>query len=216
MSSSGIVIKSEEPEPDIQSKVVLVGDAGVGKSCFMKKFVDDTFNVNHVVTIGVDYKEKTVGREKLSVKLQLWDTAGEERFRSLSAGVFKNADGCFLFYDMTDFQTFKNLTKWKTQLEKFNPNMILILVGTKLDLGDMRNVTREEVAKLSSSWGVAFHETSARTGDGVDQAIVSMTDQLAAKKGISVPKPLAIKPRKRGLTVLIKGIMKKRIKDTLL
>eukprot|EP00026_Physarum_polycephalum_P016146 Phypoly_transcript_16990.p1 GENE.Phypoly_transcript_16990~~Phypoly_transcript_16990.p1 ORF type:complete len:212 (+),score=30.23 Phypoly_transcript_16990:98-733(+) len=199
----------------IQSKVVLVGDAGVGKSCFMKKFVDDAFTENHVVTIGVDYKEKTVEKEKLSVKLQLWDTAGEERFRSLSTGVFKTADGCFLFYDTTESQTYKNLAQWKTQLAKFNPNMVMILVGTKLDLPDLRCVPLEDSEKLASSWGMPIFETSSKTGEGIDQAIICMTDKLTAKKGISVPKPVAIKPKKKGFTIFIKGIrgMKKDKKE---
>ncbi len=72
------------------------------------------------------------------------DTAGEERFRSLSTGIFKGADACFLFYDTACVQTFKNLPKWKNQLEKMNPNLVLVLIGTKADLKENRDVTKED------------------------------------------------------------------------
>lgn len=73
------------------------------------------------------------------------DTAGDERFRSLSSGVFKTADGCFLFYDTTNYLSFKNLNKWKSQLEKYNPNMVVVVIGTKLDLVDTRNRYTDDV-----------------------------------------------------------------------
>jgi len=87
--------------------------------------------------------------------------------------------------------------------------MVVVLVGTKLDLGELRNVPKEDTMQLTSSWGIPLYETSSKTGEGIDLAIVAMTDKLAERKGIAVPKPIAIKGRKRGFTVLIKGIMKK-------
>jgi Ras-related protein Rab-1A len=174
--------RRSDTNDNISCKVVLVGDAGVGKSCFMKKYVEDTYVDDHIVTIGVDYKSKIIERENEIVKLNLWDTAGEERFRATSASIYKGADAALLFYDTSDRQSFKNLSRWKQELDKLcSPSLVVVLVGTKCDLHNKRTVSYDEAQKLAASWGTPFFETSSKTGEHIEDAIVALTEKLIEK-----------------------------------
>jgi len=199
-------------EVELHAKVILLGDAGVGKTCFLKKFVEDTFQTNHIVTIGVDYKEKTIERSKFSVRLHLWDTAGEERFRSFSTSIFANSDACFLFYDVADKTTFDNLSVWKTMVEKINPSLLTVLVGTKLDMQTgSRKVPKEDAVKLAQTWGVQLFEISAKSGENIEPLIVALTDKLAEKKPpIAYHRALgAMEGRKRGLSGIFRNLTRR-------
>jgi len=162
-------------------KIVLVGDAGVGKSCFLKKYVDDEYEEDRVVTIGVDNKSKVIDRKGELVKLSLWDTAGEERFRATSTSIYRGADGVILFYDICDRNTFKNTHKWKQDLDKMNPKLVYALVGTKCDLEESRSVSCEEGKKLAEQWGIPFFETSSKSGQGIDDVLSTFTNSLLEK-----------------------------------
>jgi len=166
---------------DYCCKIVLVGDAGVGKSCFLKKFVDDTYMEDRVVTIGVDNKSKIIDKKGENVKLSLWDTAGEERFRATSTSIYRGADGVILFYDICDKNTFKNVHKWKQELDKMNHKLSYVLVGTKCDMEDNREIPCEEGEKLASQWGMPFFETSSKSGQGIDEVLTSFTNTLIEK-----------------------------------
>jgi len=192
-------------------KVVLVGDAGVGKSCFLQKYVDSTYHEDHVVTIGVDFKSKIIERETETLKLNLWDTAGEDRFRATSSSIYGGADACILFYDTTDQSTLKNLFKWKTEIDKMNSNIIYIMVGTKCDLNEKRAVHVEAAQNVATQIQVQLFETSAKTGENVESAISTLADLLIEKQSANfriTPRggKEETKPRKRFLKIIFKNL----------
>jgi len=201
-----------EDTVDCSFKVVLVGDAGVGKSCFLQKYVDATYNEDHVVTIGIDFKSKVIERAAETIKLNLWDTAGEERFRSTSTSIYGGADGCILFYDTTDSNSLKNVLKWKTEVDKLNADIIYILVGTKSDLSERKAVHPEAAQNIASQVNMKLFETSAKTGENIENAISTLADMLMDKYSanfrISSPKG-SRKPRKRILKLIFKNIFGK-------
>jgi len=209
MDSSNSNNSSGEESYSCSCKVVLVGDAGVGKSCFLKKYVDCTYNEDHVITIGVDYKSKVIERDTETLKLNLWDTAGEDRFRATSTSIFQGADACILFYDTTDKGTLKNLFKRKQEVDKINNNIIYILVGTKCDLLERRSVPTEAALSVAAQMRVKLFETSAKSGENVEAAIEYLADLLVEKQSESVKNRAPqkeTKPRKKILRLIFKNL----------
>ncbi|KAK6764745.1 hypothetical protein RB195_024902 [Necator americanus] len=125
-------------------KIVVVGDHNCGKSCMLLRFAENTFRMDHLSTIGVDFKLKTIklGRDK--IRLELWDTAGMERYRTIYNSYYHSAHGVMCVYDMTNEKSFSSLESyWLKQIKEHAPqNSVLMLVGNKADLGDERKILR--------------------------------------------------------------------------
>merc|ERR1719367_14637 len=122
-------------------KLVMVGDSGVGKSCLLEKFIDLSSNNAFISTIGVDVRTHVIKLDGQSVKLQIWDTGGQERYRPVLATCYKNAFGVILVYDVTNKKTFSNLQQWLAEVNEFNgAELPKLLVGNKSDLDDRRQV----------------------------------------------------------------------------
>ena len=141
-------------------KVVLVGDTKVGKSCILSRFVQGTFDRSMPATIGAAFLTKVIG----NVRLQLWDTAGQEKFRSLAPMYYRSANVAILFFDLTNLESFQALNQWATELEeKIMGEIKLFLVGNKVDLVDDRKVTQEEADEFCKNHNmVQYYETSAK------------------------------------------------------
>ena len=101
-------------------KLLIIGESGVGKTCLLLRFTDDLFTSNHLTTIGIDFKIKIINLDNKLIKLQIWDTAGEERFRTITKTYYKGAHGIILTYDVTDINSFKNIRNWIKQIKQ-NP-----------------------------------------------------------------------------------------------
>lgn len=115
--------------------MVLIGDTGVGKSCILLRFADDTFTENHISTIGVDFRFRTVKIDKKVVKLQCWDTAGQERYRTITSSYYRGADGIILVYDVTNEESFRHLNEWLVEINRYaNDDVSKLIVGNKNDL----------------------------------------------------------------------------------
>jgi Ras-related protein Rab-18 len=123
--------------PDHLFKLLLVGDAGVGKSSMLLRFTDDTFDEALQSTIGVDFKVKMMAAREKRIKMTIWDTAGQERFRTLTSSYYRGAQGIILVYDVTRRETFENLNQWLQEVEVYSPgggkDVVKLLVGNKID-----------------------------------------------------------------------------------
>ena len=162
-------------------KVLLIGDSGVGKSCILIRFTDDTFDENQRSTIGVDFKVKTVETGGKRIKLTLWDTAGQERFRTLTSSYYRGAQGIALVYDVTRRDTFEFLPQWLKEVDIYSPNggkdVVKVLVGNKIDCED-RVVSRQEGESWARKKGMLYLECSAKTSAGISQVFDEMCAQV--------------------------------------
>merc|ERR1711898_6342 len=101
-------------EYDYLFKLLLIGDSGVGKSCLLLRFADDTYSESYISTIGVDFKIRTIEHDGKRIKLQIWDTAGQERFRTITSSYYRGAHGIIVVYDVTELDTFHAVERWMT------------------------------------------------------------------------------------------------------
>ena len=167
-------------------KIVILGDTCVGKSCILMRFVKNSMLHNHLSTIGIDSSTKTITTERGKATLQIWDTAGQDRFRSLSQSYIRNGDAIILVYDITSDDTFQHVTTWMDAIHNMaKQDVPIILVGNKTDMENERRITTEEGQKLAEKYKILFKEVSAVTGDGVADAFTMLTIALFDKQGIT-------------------------------
>lgn len=165
-------------------KIVVVGDHNCGKSCILLRFAENSFRHDHISTLGVDFKLKTIKLGRDRIRLELWDTAGMERYRTIYNSYYHSAHGVMCVYDLTDEKSFENLQNyWLKEIRNHAPpNAILILVGNKADLEDQRKVDFDRAERLASQLGVSLYEVSAKTGINVEDAfqnlVAGMRDRL--------------------------------------
>jgi Ras-related protein Rab-2A len=162
-------------DQDILFRVIIVGDTGVGKSCILLRFSEDTFNEQHNVTIGVEFGSKQVEIGSTSIKLQIWDTAGQESFRSITRSFYRRADGVLLVYDATARHTFENCKYWLEEIrQNASSDVVVYLVANQIDLissGESREVSTEEALEFTRKNGLGgYKETSALSGINVHEA----------------------------------------------
>eukprot|EP01114_Cavostelium_apophysatum_P021967 TRINITY_DN780_c0_g1_i1.p1 TRINITY_DN780_c0_g1~~TRINITY_DN780_c0_g1_i1.p1 ORF type:complete len:207 (+),score=50.48 TRINITY_DN780_c0_g1_i1:146-766(+) len=163
-------------------KYIIVGDTAVGKSCLLLQFTDKRFQPVHDLTIGVEFGSRTVTIEGNQIKLQIWDTAGQEKFRSITRSYYRGTTGALLVYDITRRETYDHLTEWLEDCRKYsNPNMVIMLIGNKCDLEEKRAVSREEGERFAKANGLFFLETSAKTDQNVDEAFIATAKTIYEK-----------------------------------
>ena len=160
-------------------KYIIIGDTGVGKSCLLLQFTDKRFQPVHDLTIGVEFGARMVTIDNRQIKLQIWDTAGQESFRSITRSYYRGAAGALLVYDITRRETFQHLTRWLEEArQNANQSMVIMLVGNKGDLDHRRQVTREEGEKFAKEHGLIFLETSAKTAANVEEAFINTAQKI--------------------------------------
>eukprot|EP00732_Lithocolla_globosa_P006070 Lithocolla_globosa_v1_NODE_6768_length_1037_cov_210.154786.p1 type:complete len:211 gc:universal NODE_6768_length_1037_cov_210.154786:640-8(-) len=165
---------------DYLIKLLLIGDSGVGKSCLLLRFSDDSFTPSFITTIGIDFKIRTIELDGKKIKLQIWDTAGQERFRTITTAYYRGAMGILLVYDVTDQKTFDNIRTWVKNIEQHATEGVnLILVGNKCDFEPPKKViSTEKGQELASEYKIKFLETSAKTKVNVDEAFVTLARDI--------------------------------------
>lgn len=174
-----------EPQPDSLFKLLIIGDSGVGKSCFLLQFIDGDFKEDHNVTIGVEYGAKTVTAAGKQIKLQIWDTAGQESFRAITRSFYRNANGVILMYDLTRLESFENLEDWLREIRlNSDPDVVVYLVGNMKDLADEeREVSTEIAQKFANEKKLdGFIEASAKTAEHVSDVFIKVAEVLNKKK----------------------------------
>ncbi|OQS06605.1 Rab18 family GTPase [Thraustotheca clavata] len=161
-------------------KLLLVGDAGVGKSSMLLRFTEDTFDDHLQSTIGVDFKVKMITVDGKRIKMTIWDTAGQERFRTLTSSYYRGAQGIVLVYDVARRETFENLDTWLQEVEVYSPangrDVVKLLVGNKID--KERVVARKEGEAWARSKGMLFVESSAKTKIGIQQVFNEVVQKI--------------------------------------
>jgi small GTP-binding protein len=163
---------------DFLFKILILGDSGVGKSCIMLKFTENLFSMNHVPTIGVDFKFKVVKLKGSNVKLQIWDTAGQERFKTLARTYYNGAMGIVITYDCTKRESFENVRGWLETIKlQASEHTALVLVGNKADLDD-KQVSDQQGRLLAEDLAVKFFLTSAKTGQGISEVFESLACEI--------------------------------------
>ncbi|EGC30969.1 Rab GTPase [Dictyostelium purpureum] len=163
-------------------KYIIIGDTGVGKSCLLLQFTDKRFQPVHDLTIGVEFGARMITIDNKQIKLQIWDTAGQESFRSITRSYYRGSAGALLVYDITRRDTFNHLTCWLKDARSYaNSNMTIILIGNKSDMESKRAVSYEEGKQFAEENGLIFLETSAKTASNVEEAFVNTAGKIYEK-----------------------------------
>jgi small GTP-binding protein len=177
-------------------KLLIIGESSVGKSCLLLRFAENKFTESFLTTIGIDFKVRHVEIDDKKVKLQIWDTAGQEKFRTITKAYYRGAHGILLVYDVTSTESFNQTRQWMQSIQE---NMVdpvsVIFVGNKCDMA--RNVTFDEAQELANEFNVEYYETSAKTGDNVEKTFMRLgklildeqSQRVQTKAGSSVSLP---------------------------
>uniref|UniRef100_A0A0K8SQM5 Ras-related protein Rab-1A n=1 Tax=Lygus hesperus TaxID=30085 RepID=A0A0K8SQM5_LYGHE len=174
------------PEYDYLFKLLLIGDSGVGKSCLLLRFADDTYSESYISTIGVDFKIRTVNLDGKTIKLQIWDTAGQERFRTITSSYYRGAHGIIVVYDCTDQESFSNLKQWLEEIDRYASDGVnKLLVGNKSDLTAKKVVDYATAKEFADHLKIPFIETSAKSAANVEQAFMTMAAEIRSRVGPS-------------------------------
>ncbi|KAI8983733.1 small GTP-binding protein [Pilobolus umbonatus] len=174
-------------EYDYLFKLLLIGDSGVGKSCLLLRFADDSYTESYISTIGVDFKIRTIELDGRTVKLQIWDTAGQERFRTITSSYYRGAHGIIIVYDVTNHDSFNNIKQWMGEVTRYaSENVNRLLIGNKSDLTSKRKVEYEEAKEYADTHLVPFLETSAKNASNVEKAFLEMTRLIKDRMGSSL------------------------------
>jgi Ras-related protein Rab-5C len=160
-------------------KLVMLGDAAVGKSSLVQRFVADTFSNDREPTIGAAFVSYLCDLGDRRVKLEIWDTAGQERFHALAPMYYRNTDAAVVAYDITNAASFARAKQWQLELRRNGPsNIVVALVGTKLDQEAARQVPAEEASAYADKHGLLFTETSARDNINVADLFYLLASKL--------------------------------------
>jgi small GTP-binding protein len=174
-------------DPAFVFKFIIVGNSAVGKSCLLLRFDEDRFQTIHDVTVGVTFSIKMVQVDGQDVKIQIWDTAGQEIFRSITRSYYRDSVCAMIVYDITDESSFSKVEDWIRDVRNLAPpDCVLTLIGNKVDLEDQRKIATEQGRDLADRHGLLFFETSAASGTNVAAAFNEcvMTVYSNAKSGI--------------------------------
>jgi len=177
--------RSLETSYDYLIKLLLLGNSCVGKTCFLHRYTDGQFREKFIATVGVDFRLKKLIYElpeeekKVKVHVQLWDTAGQERYRSLTKAFFRDGMGFLLFFDLSNENSFRSIQEWISEIREnaYTKSPDILLIGNKSDL-DHRAVSSHQAKQLAESLGIPYFETSAATGDNVEEAVSLILERI--------------------------------------
>lgn len=173
----------------VHSKVVLLGDSGVGKTSLTNRFVSDTFQQEMDSTMGATYTSKVFSFGARSIKFNIWDTAGQERYRAIAKMYYQDAQAAILVYDITKKDSFQGLKGWLQELREHGPEnlgkryAVLAVVGNKEDLIDEEEVDIDEVRSWATAMNAIFKKTSAKTARGVEDLFREIALRLDGSLG---------------------------------
>ncbi len=172
----------DSEEYEMMIKVILIGDSGVGKTNIMSKFLKNQFLEDSKATVGVEFGSKLFIQQGHKIKAQIWDTAGQEKYKAITSAYYKGSKGALVIYDITQKETFANIEKWVNDLKcKGDPKITIIIIGNKNDLEEKRQISKEQGEEKAKSFGCAFLETSAYSGDNIEKAFEMMVKEIYDK-----------------------------------
>jgi small GTP-binding protein len=173
---------------EIIFKYILIGDLGSGKTSLINRYINNNYIENYICTVGVDFMTKTIKIDGDIIKIQIWDTAGMEKYQNITTSYYRSANAGIILFDLSNRDSFNSLDRWITTFyENTNPlnNTSLIIIGNKKDLDD--KIPEEEIKEYMSIKKLKYYEASAKTGEGVIEALDSLTNTLYNKYKISRP-----------------------------
>ena len=182
--------EDDDKKYDYIFKLILIGSSGVGKTSILQRYIQKIFNDDYTCTIGVDFFMKSMKIDDKLIKLQLWDTAGTEKFKSITTGYYRGANAAFIVFDLTSRKSFESVSEWIENYYKFsNPDYErhVILIGNKSDLKNERIITEDEIDDFVKLNKIKYFETSAKNGENIDECFLFIAEQLmkdADEKGI--------------------------------
>ena len=167
----------------ITFKIMLLGDSSVGKTAFILRFCDGKFEDDTLTTIGLDTKTKFVSHKDRKIQLQIWDTAGEERFHSIAKSCYKGADGILLMYDVSNINSFKHIKNWINDIENNitvpKNKLALIIIGNKSDLPESeKKVDKKDMTDFENKFKYKIIEASAKADKNVNESIIALIDKM--------------------------------------
>ena len=176
----------EDSKPEVNFnyllKYVIVGDAAVGKSNLLLRYTHGEFKEEYQLTIGVEFGSNNIIVDNNIFRIQIWDTAGQENFRSITRSYYKNSACALIVYDITRRQSFENLINWIEDCKNSSPKTVfMVLIGNKCDLEKNREVSEEEGREFAEKYGMLFFETSAKTGKNVEEVFKESVKIIAQK-----------------------------------
>ncbi|KAJ4858439.1 ras family domain-containing protein [Trichoderma breve] len=170
---------AEAPKPSSSVKLVLLGEAAVGKSSLVLRFVNNDFQENKEPTIGAAFLTQKCNLPTRTIKFEIWDTAGQERFASLAPMYYRNAQAALVVYDITKPTSLVKARHWVAELQRqASPGIVIALVGNKLDLAGESNVSTEEAQSYAEEESLLFFETSAKTGHNVTEVFTAIANAI--------------------------------------
>ena len=182
MSNDNIIIKETEAtlmKEKYKFKIVIVGDTGVGKTNLVKRFVYKTYNENTEATIGVEFFSNNYLINDILCKIDLWDTGGQERYKSITASYYKGASGAIIVYDVTSSTTFNNIEKWLQEIkERTSRDIKIIMIGNKTDLENKRVISKEISKNKAADLNIPVIETSALNASTVKEAFHLIINEI--------------------------------------
>ena len=176
--------EEEENNYVLLYKIIIIGDAAVGKSNILSRYVKNEFSENLKSTVGVELGIKFIKVKGTNTKIQIWDTAGQERYRAITSSYYKGSHGCFIVYDITNEITFNNVEKWYEHVQKeAGQDISIILVGNKCDKEDERKISKEKGQEKAKNLKCAFFETSALSGTNIAEIFDELAYDIYEKTG---------------------------------
>ena len=173
--------EENEKKYDYIFKLILIGNSCVGKSSIIQRYIQKTFNDEYTCTIGVDFFMKTLDINDNLIKLQLWDTAGTEKFKSITTGYYRGANAAFVVFDLTSRISFDSVSEWIQNYYYYsNPNSEknVVLIGNKSDLKENREISDEEINKFAINNNIKYFETSAKNGNNIEECFYYIAEKL--------------------------------------
>lgn len=165
-------------------KIVMLGDSRVGKSSILKKFISNEFSHNYITTLGIDFLQKTIMVDGINIKVQVWDTAGQEKYRTMVQSYYKSAMGIILVYDISNEESFERVQDWMRQIKVHaEEDVKIVLCGNKADLQEEeRQVEQDRGAQQAADFGLPFFETSAQSGQNIEEAFEECALKIVKEK----------------------------------
>ena len=162
-------------------KIIIIGNSNVGKTSIINRFTDKEFKDKHLATLGCDFHMKTIMINEKMIKIQIWDTAGMEKYQSITKSYYRGAQACLIVFDITNRESFESIDNWIENFNKFsNPNIqkIILLIGNKCDLGIDRKISYEEAENYSRVNNLLYYETSAKDDINIHEVFQFLGSQL--------------------------------------
>ena len=183
------LIQQPNKKPATVIKILILGDSSVGKSSIVVRYTENKFYSSYLTTIGVDFVKKTLRLNDQEINLQIWDSAGQEKYNSITKQYYNRTDGILVVFDLTSRKTFNGVMNWLEEVEQSNAKGLpVVVIGNKCDLED-KEVIKEEIIDFAESKGFSYYETSALNGANINEAFMDIVLKIIDNKNEKNDKP---------------------------